>query len=493
MSKNVMKKFIKSYQSSNPEKFNLDLINSKSKDNIVQLIADNCKTLEILDGIKFIGCYSREFSYPKIKSSKERPIELDLDESRLFEIVINFKLKKGEEECNIEKILYFPILLENTYFLINGNKYYPVWQLVDSETYRTKAGVVQKTMIMPNKFANEKSSLVDYYERINISTRTIIHEIFKQKLSPFAYFFAKMGVSETLKYFDINDKVSFINENQCSEDDDFYIFKISKDTFLKVDKYWFDEDINNRSILISTLLSTFKKRIIFSKIYENEYWMRQLGSNFTKNNSNHLEKAQSILSSLERILDNSTKRFLRIPASDKENIYAVNRWIILNYYNLLKQDNMDLANKRLRLYEYLMYPLSAKFSKAASRILNSKNVTLSTLKTVFSNIDKGFLIKEIMNNSLIRYMNAVNTAADLPTKLKGSTAGPQSQSESGGASIKSKTLHESMLGRIDICATSSGDPGTSFSICPFCKITNTFNFTEKPNLDVNLDDEEDDE
>ena len=53
--KNVLKRFIKSYQSGNPEKFNLDLINLKQNDDIVKLISDNCKTLEIIDGITFKG------------------------------------------------------------------------------------------------------------------------------------------------------------------------------------------------------------------------------------------------------------------------------------------------------------------------------------------------------------------------------------------------------------------------------------------------------
>lgn len=495
-----IEKFMSKYQKKNPEKFNEDLINAKSQEDIVQLMSEACKSLEIIDGIKFLGCtYSKMnkiYKSPKKKievKNNEATSDFDIEESRLALITIKFQIQKDDETATVTKELYFPELIDNKYFLINGNRFFPIFQLTDAETYRTKNSITLKTLMMPDIIRYENVTLEADNCEATFNTRILTLDLFKNKIYIFLYYFAKMGVPKTLEYFGLENIVSL--DNELNNSSNVYSFQISKELFINVDKEWMDEDPKQNSIIIATLMMTMNGRITLDKVYEIEYWQRKLGSNFTKNNSNHLEKGVSILSSFERILDETTKRILRIDDIHKQDSYSIVRWIVMNYESLLRQDNMDLANKRLRLYEYLMYPLVRKFSKSVYRILNQKVVTIKSLKNSLNSIKKGFLIKEIVNNKLVRYMNNVNTIDLFSNVLKCSINGPQSSGGSGGVSVRMRAVHESMIGRIDCCSTSSGSPGESLTITPFCILTDDLHFTEEPKIKYKKyenDDEDDD-
>lgn len=474
--------FRKFYSDRNPEKFNNEMIYAKKREDILQLIEEVCKSLEIIDNIKFEGAELNPINtiYKNQKPSN-KDISFDIEESKLQIITINFKIECDNEKVDIKKKLYFPELLENTYFLINGTKFFPVYQLCDSECYRTKDSITLKTMLMPLIVRYTNNNLKDKNEIFDIITKSLKLDLFRSKIPVFQYYFAKMGIEETIKYFNIPAKlVSSDETNKYLKTH--YEFFVNKTISLLIEKNWLDKDKKQNSIIVSSFLDSLEGRLSFERIYNKEFWIKKLGSNFTKNNSNFLEKGESILNSFQRILDETTKRVIRIENEYKKDSYSIVKFIIMNYNELLKQDNLDLANKRLRLYEYLMYPLVKKFSKSVYRILNQKSITMKNLKTIFSNIPEGFLIKSIVNNKLVRYMNEVNSIDLFSNMLKGSQNGPQASSSGSGLSEKMRILHPSMIGRIDLCATSSSEPGTSFTITPFCKITDDLHFTEEPNF-----------
>jgi hypothetical protein len=203
---------------------------------------------------------------------------------------------------------------------------------------------------------------------------------------------------------------------------------------------------------------------------------------FTTNNSNKQEKGESILISFERILDCWTKEILRVKKEDKEDIYTIVRWMILNYYELIKRDNMDLANKRLRVYEYLLYGLLSKFSKGVYRILNTRNPTFEKLKSILTNIRKGMLIKDIVNSELVRYSNSVNSINIFNSSLKFTMSGPQSPFNKSNINVRHRGIHPSYIGRIGLTATSPGDPGISGTLVPFLELPKDchMHFTKEP-------------
>lgn len=477
-------KFIKSYQLSNPERFNEDLINLKKNEDITMYISDVCRSLEIIEYIEFLGCEYQEMN--KVYKNTQASKEIDIEESRLVNLVMKFRISKDGEEEIIEKKLFFPELIDGQYFIINGNRFFPVFQLVDSGTYKTSKAVTLKTILMPISTREDKKGKFEDMDGTSYSSKVLVLNIFKGKLNFFIYYYAKFGFDKALNYFGLDQYLSVTEEKD--EDADI-TFSINKNLFINIFDSESLDDPNTR-ILIFTFLRSLPQRINTKKIQDHEYWIKKLGSNFTKNNSNQHQKGLSILASFERLLDETTKRNLRLPTRDKENIYSIVRWMASNYSILYKQDNMDLSNKRLRLYEYLIYPLVMKFSSNIYRIQNSRNVTMQQLKSMF-NIQQGFLVKALVSNELIRYSNAVNSIDLFTSILKGTMSGPQSQMSGGNTiNVRYRGIHSSYLGRFDLCATAASDPGVSFTLTPFCDIYENMHFTKEPSYAEIIDLEE---
>lgn len=453
----------------NPEKFNKQLLETKSNDDLINHIDAICKALTVIPNIEYLGANvtSNRRIYKNTKTEKG----IDMKDSILDVIKMKFKLTKGDEQEEIEKELFFPRLIDGQYFIINGNKYFPVFQMVDAGTYRNKDSLTLKTLLMPIKIRDISAKISDT-EGNEYSGHTYTLDMFKNKLNIFLYYLAKWEIRDVIDYFKFPMRISDNTNDVNSETE--VAFGINKNTYFIVDRTFMSNEDNKN--LIITFISNFNIR---SKIDDQEYWQRKLGSNFTKNNSQQLEKALGIMLSFERVLDETTKKILRTEESNKQDIYTIIRWMTQNYSLLSKQDTLDLDNKRLRLYEYILNPLLLRFSKSTYRILNSRQVTMHTLKTVFSNLQKGTLVKELVKNELVRYKNSVNCYDLFTVYLKGTQSGPQTSFSSGNVNVKFRDIHLSMVDRIDLASTSNGDPGTNFSITPFCQLHENMHFSKE--------------
>ena len=406
------------YQSENPEKFNDDLINYKSKENILDFLDSACKGLEVIPNIKYLGSEIEPIRniYKNTKAEKE----IEIETSILQKIVMKFHITKGEDEKVVETEMYFPVLIDNQFFIINSNRYTPIYQLVDSGTYRTKKFLTLKTLIMPIMIEDKPIEIEDVNGE-KFKTKLLNLNLFKGKVNIFNYYFARFGVKETMKYFELDKYMDIVNLAEGEEFNDEVInFQVSNSVGFNVLPE-FIQDKNN-IILLATFLDNFNSRIKMDKVDEQDYWVKKLGSFFTKNNSAQGEKGANIMVSFERLLDTITQQILRIPEEDKTDVYAIVRWMCKNFINLSKLDNMDLANKRLRLYEYLIYPILLKFSKGTYRLLNKKNPSLKEIESIF-NIPKGYLISSLVKNETIRYVNAVNSYDLFTVALKATQGG----------------------------------------------------------------------
>ena len=149
-----MKKFIKHYINKNEERFNYPLINREYDDNLVDYIVDCCKSLEVLEYIKFIG-YEYVTNESEINTSeyidarsRTKPKKNDatkymyIQDSRYAELRLKFKLECGGESKTITKKLLIPIPDDNLYYTIKGNKYFLLYQVVDAASYTTKSSIV---------------------------------------------------------------------------------------------------------------------------------------------------------------------------------------------------------------------------------------------------------------------------------------------------------------------------------------------------------------
>ena len=476
-------KMLKNLHDSNPEKFNKEIFNLKDNDDILQHIIDACQSLETIPGIKFLGAKKKD------ERSLYKPstdiTDIAFERSRLIEIDIEFLLTdpKSGDSKNIKKKLYFPKLIDGCYYLIDNTRYYPIFQIIDAETYKTNQSITMRTSLQPIVVNHKNITMKPENSLTELEGYYTYSKIFNTKIPIFIYFFANFGITETLKFFALQDTFRIIDkkraENYHGND---YLFKLGTMIYLQISPEYMED--NNNKMMVFTFINAFQKKdkVSMDKIDDLNYWVRKLGSYFTKNQTNFDNKGKSVKASFERLLDNTTKRVIRIPDSDKENIYTLLRWFLINYNNLLLQNNDDLANKRLRLNECFIFPLLETWTEGVLRVLNGKNITLKTLESLFSNIQPDFLVKKMKakNSDNLRYMNNVDSI-DILNKMKLTIAGNQSISNARGE-IKGKTLDPSMIGQIDLIYTSNNEPGTTRALSIGAKVNDTWHFTDEPNI-----------
>jgi hypothetical protein len=502
------------------EPFNKEMIDFRSHDDIEYLVSNICKGLEIVDGVKFVSCSVEKFDHvyeekKEVKTDKRRSVKspyppVSTVQSRFVLIKLKMKYedlrdpetRDKDETCVEEYEFYYPELVNNQYFYLNGNRFFPVYQLVDSEFYKTAAGsIVLKTMFMPINISGFKGTLNDLNKELKtpsgnkgIKARVFQMNLFKKKINMMEYFFAKFGVTGTIEFFGFSDYISIISSTD-PEDDNYLYFKMTTSLKIKVSKEWFDFDKSYHPSFVITFTNAFRNRKMDANYDNLDYWMRQLGKHFTKNNSRKYDKAYSIILSLERLIDKVTYDNLRFPDEEKENVYTIIRFMVRNFDAVSRIDNYDLANKRLRISEYILYPFINRLSNTVYRLVGMQSPSVYKRKQLFSSISKDFIIGKLSGQELIRYSNNVNTL-DLFTRLcKGSKSGPQSMASGGSAPLSLRSIDESYVGRLDLTTTSSNDPGIAFTVSPFLERhdpngTGNFFFTDAPNLTLVTEDGE---
>ena len=473
------------FQETNPEKFNDELIFQRKKESneLHSYFVDLFKTI-ILPGIEFLGSrtITDEYKYDDLVHKTS----ISIEESRLDLIEAKFKLTHEEETKEVAVRLYFPKLVDNYFFHINGNRYYAIYQISDKNWYSVRKGIFLKTLLMPlglkfdpvkmcdtdGNIYNGKNYLLDF-----LTTKTSTQKTLK---NIFVYFFIKFGYKGTLDFLGMTDYVEII-ESLSDIKEDHVAFLIKKNQYLSVNKLLL-EDQNTLNIVTSlfTVISEVKRSNNLDNI---DYWKKKILNSPTAK----LTKADRAIFSLERILDERTKKNLRnIPDEQKQDVWCIMTHMMFNFEELWSMDNVDLNNRRLRLYEYMIYPLLAKFSEISYRILNSRNIDMKRLQTVFSNIGSMFLIRRLVTNELMRYSNATNSMELFSVALRWSGRGAQALgSSSSSTMIKYRGIHPSYLGNIGMHVASASDPGLSGTINPFTNnIHDMFFEIDKNNIDI---------
>jgi hypothetical protein len=387
-----MKSILRSYSETNPEKFNLDFIYQKNNESILGYLNDICEALNILNGIEYLGSEI-------ITNEREAKLREDknMNVSRMNLIILKFKItgysNKKKEELNevITIPILFPKIINNFYFIHNGNYYFPIWQISDKDTYvvgkNERRQLVLKTLLLPIVLKFQFKEFSNIEDNLFINGRVFYLHLFSKKVNYLYYYFNKFGVDGTIEYFGYEDQIIISKELDENLKKKSWICFKSPTNFYIYAKTTEDDDLNYKNFVCSLIDIFLESKIRYKNLESEKIWKKKLGSFFTKNLNNQVEKVKSILISFERILDNRTKKVLKIEEEDKEDIYALVKWMIQNYYDLSLKDNMDLKNKRLRLYEYMINPLLMKFSKATYRMLNNKNEkknTFEQLKSIFN-------------------------------------------------------------------------------------------------------------
>ena len=227
-----------------------------------------------------------------------------------------------------------------------------------------------------------------------------------------------MGVERTLKYFGVSDIMRFTNT--ISDTTKYIYFPISSKFILEVDRKMFDNNKYIKSV-VAMIKVVCSNRINLSN-YENKLlWVEKIGSAGTIKAENYLSKGYQTLTFLTRMIDETTKKILRIDKSNKKDIYAIMRWMVQNYDELRSKDNHDLTNKRLRYSELVGALYTYMLSERLNRIVSNNNYAEEEIEKIF-NFPSTKLKNEIINSGLLRFDDKINDL-DIFMKLKYSIKG----------------------------------------------------------------------
>lgn len=415
-----MRDFIQHYKNPNEDSINFGLMNREYDKPLIEYIVNSCKSLEVLDSIKFLGYeYVDDQSQIDInnylmsrrrKSKKDETKYMYLNDSRYAEVILKFKLTLGGDVDYVKKRLLIPVVDESGYYTSKGKKYFLLYQLVDSSTYINIQRVTLKSLmpiVIKRNVVTKKDTQDNEY-----SIPTYVVNVFS-KVDVLLFYFAKLGVKRTLEFFSVNTVIEY--SSVPDEDLEKYIyFKISNKLFLKVNRYFFEKHQYVQSIVFM-ILNISTNRVNREKLESKVYWIERIGAlSGSTNVYNHYDKGCNTLTFFERMLDETTKELLKLQPENKKSIYSVVRWIVQNYNELRKKDNLDLTNKRLRCNEYIASLITKQFSDRLNRAVGSNKI--EKLKDIFK-FPGDIILKQFHNSGLFRYDDKINDL-DFFSKLK---------------------------------------------------------------------------
>jgi hypothetical protein len=483
------------------EKLNMPLINRELDKELYLYVYETIKSLEVFDSVKVLGYEYKDkpndiklndYQRNRMQGGKkvqDDPIEvMHMAESRCGELTIHYELSIDVKQDDgttkmmskkYSKNILIPIRDDDGYYMLKGKRYILMYQLVDSTTYSTSNSVVLKS-IMPIVL-KRKSKVIHDVDRNQYTIPVYSTAIFKNEINMMLLFFAKMGFKEGLMYLSV-DKVIDIVDSLGDDLDMYLYFKISQETFIKVNRFAFDESMEVKSV-VGMILDSVNNRITIKDIVDKNFWLEKLGHQPNIQQPNFKRaKARNLLLSVDRMMDMTTRRVLNISADHKDSMYSALRWMFMNYNELKSKRIMDITNKRLRDNEYIAALMTRELSNTLYRIMSKvrkpQSRNLNTLEELFS-FRGDILINNLYNSGLFKFDDVVNDM-DFWSKLKYSIKGPNSQGGSSGKTIATcqRGIDPSFVGRIDLNVVGNSDPGSTGILTPFIE-THGLNISDK--------------
>ena len=241
--------------------------------------------------------------------------------------------------------------------------------------------------------------------------------VFRKEI-PIVLFYFAHGMTWALNYLGVSDVLRFVeNLDNANYEDNLY-FQVSTKCYVEVNKAIFLKYQYVQSI-VGGIIHTTTNRFTIEDMYNPDIWIKKLSNN------NTLEKGRDVLVFFTRMLDESTKKVLLLEQHNKEDIYSICRWIMLNYNELRMKDNLSLDNKRLRCNEYIASLLTAEFSKRLNKIitLGSKATMQDFLDTFKFSGD--ILLQQMYTSGILRFDDTINDL-DFFSRFRYTTKGPNS-------------------------------------------------------------------
>lgn len=408
----------------------------------------------------------------------------------------------------IEQDLFINKMIDNCFYINEGCRYYLIWQIVDAAVYGFGRGCSFRTMFMPVTLLSPmKFDVVPEFGKPVVRNLNLFEiALFSAKVAPFLYVAADWAMKtlrnnnmETIKnlddyyafrdksiidhirnYYDVDAK--FSDKIGDLVEDGRTVFAIRTD---KEEGIYFslpDEQVETKEgrVFISDLSfikiqekkSTKKKKLIFTMddLYNPSYWINQLAPMFSSAADPYkkYQKVKDIFFSFYKLINEPVRKATPLADEHKTDTFAVYKYMTRNYNELSKMNGQNLDNKRVRLYEYMLYPLCVYLQQKIGQIQNATSKSLDDIKKIFTGLKPMFIVKQCVTSELLRYFNVTNEFNLFGALARYTYCGPQGYNAS--VSIEQRSIDPSYTGRLSLIASNASSPGTSGTFTPFVKI-----------------------
>ena len=474
----------------------MNVIYSCEREN--QYFTIKVKSFRVVDDYNEINTilfnYYENLSRNKSKSKKrDNPYEyINLNESYIRLLLVKYYVKDRSNEDTIDVIIAVPRIVDKYYFYINGIMRSTLFQIVDGSTYNNGTSNA-KIPSITLKIIFMAARVTRYYNIIKTTKGEELRlnyyhsRIFNKGIAAAKYILAKYGYYGFLKFMGLEGAIYITKYDM--DDDNYYTFKVSDDIYINTPKYLLDKNSVLQSVII-TLNNAIVPGMPYESIFDDLFWVRSLGAEFTGGSYDKilsildpnddsvpdtLEKGYSILDSFENIYDISTREAIRLPEEDKATTYHVLRWIMREFNALRLKDNLDIGLKKIRFAEYIASLYAFKIAQGIYRVTDAnRKATIEGIRKAIRT-DPGFLLAAITKSKMVSYRNMVSDM-DSMQALKFTYKGVSGLGENSNQSIPHiyRSIHPSHIGRVDLDASSDGNPGITGTICPFAPIYDGF-------------------
>lgn len=500
--------FMYNYNNENREKFNPELFHRDNMDIVdeVSKVILSCErdkyfTLKVLQ-INVIEDYEtiydmlREHEQTKLyKKNGENIYDyIQLKDSDIILLQVKYLIRKngidrikiGKVEQNIENpeqildvLIALPRFVDNYYFRLSGNYYSAITQIVDGSTYNNATAnnskvdsVTLKTLFGSVTMLRLFKDVIDVNSKEKIRAILYTSIIFNSHVNALYYIFAKYGYYVTMQLFGVNciqlSEEPIQSDNICNE----YVSFKKHNIYINCPAQMFAEPVIQS--LCMTIYDAILKDTKIEDIYNPRFWIITLGGAF-RNYS--LEKGLSVLDSLESIYDITTKETTQLPDNLKVNIYAIIKWMMVDFSGLRQKDNTDVSIKRRRIAEYIAHVVALKQSAGIRRICDmGRKVKLKNIVSAVY-MSPMYVISNIINMSnLISYVDMVNDN-DAITALKCTYKGISGLD--GSVQEIYRFVDPTSIGILDPDTSSASDPGMTAMLCPLANTNGPWFFDYK--------------
>lgn len=475
----------------------MNVIKSCERDNKYFTIkVQSYKVIDDYDQINQILFDYYENSTKNKSKAKKRDNQygfINLNESCIRLLIVTYYVKDSKEDGTIDVIIAVPRIIDRYYFKINGIMRSTLFQIVDGSTYNNGTSNA-KTPSITLKIIFMATRVTRYYLTVKTTEGDELRlthyysRIFSKGVSAAKYIFAKFGFLGGLDFFGLANGSIYITMNDPC-DTSLYTIKLQNGCYLNSPKMILDNNVLVQSV-VATLYQSIIPAMDYETIFDPIFWIRSLGVEFSGGGAERLaaimdpeddtvtdtyDKGCSILDSFESIYDISTRESIKLPEEDKATTYHILRWIMREFNALRMKDNLDISCKKIRFAEYIASLYAFKIAKGIYRVsdMNKKANIISIRKAIRT--DPNFLLAAITKSKMVSYRNMVSDM-DSMQALKFTYKGVSGLGESSNQSIPDiyRSIHPSHIGRVDLDASSDGNPGITGTICPFASIYDGF-------------------